>query len=137
MSGFLNEVNQTQVSVDLLREVVQMHAAMPAEDRPIFEARAFKIFELLNEKGVPTREIAPLATAIDFRLTALARLHRDAALKGWTMPGLEPGAVSISAELLRVAADEPLIENDEEQAAFDVESFRRRVLAGAEAVGRS
>jgi hypothetical protein len=78
-----------------------------------------------------------LATAIDFRLTALARLQRDAALRGWSMPGQEPGAISISGDALKVAADEPLIENAEKQAAFDAESFRRRLLAVTEPDGRA
>src|SRR5690349_3933734 len=105
MAGFLDGVNRTKVSPELLGEVVQMHAAMAPEDRPVYEARAFRLFELLKTKGVRTGKIAALATAIDFRLTALARLQRDAALRGWSMPGQEPGAISISADALKVAAD--------------------------------
>ena len=86
MVGFLDEVNRTKVSADLLCEVVVMHTATAPDDRGVFEARAFRIFELLKSKGVRSRKIAALATAIDFRLTALARLERDAALRGWSMP---------------------------------------------------
>jgi hypothetical protein len=137
MAGFLDGVNRTRVTAELLYEVMQMHSAMAPEDRGVFEARAFRIFELLRSKGLRTNKMAALATAIDFRLTALARLQRGAALRGWSMPGQEPGAVSISVGVLKAAAEEPLIENAEERAAFDVESFRRRVLANAEAAGRA
>jgi len=73
--------------------------------------------------------------AINFRLTALARLERDAALRGWSMPRRESGARSISGDAVRAAAEEQLIENAEKQAVFDVESFRRRVLSIAEPKG--
>jgi hypothetical protein len=125
------------VSPELLCEVVQMHTAMAPEDRPVYEARAFRIFELLKSKGMRTRKIAALATAIDFRLTALARLQRDASLRGWSMPGQQPGAISISVDALKIAADEPLIENAEKQAAFDAENFRRRLFAVTEPDGRA
>ena len=128
MMGFLDRVNRTKVSAHLLVEVLQMHAAMAPEDRPLFEARAFHIFELLKSKGVRTNRIASLATAINFRLMALARLERDAALRGWSIPRQEPGASLISGEVVKAAAEEPLIEKAEKQAAFDAESFRRRVL---------
>jgi hypothetical protein len=138
MAGYLETVNRTKVSPELLVEVVQLHTAMAPEDRPVFEARAFRIFELLKSKGVRSdRKIAALATAIDFRLTALARLQRDAVLRGWSMPGRESGAISISIDALKVAADEPLIENAEKQAAFDADSFRRRLLSITEPDGRA
>ena len=85
MSGYLDnrildKVNRTKVSAELLVEVAQMLAAMTAEDGPVFEARAFRIFELL--KGFRFNRIAALATAIDFRLTALTHGEHDAALCG-------------------------------------------------------
>jgi hypothetical protein len=137
MAGFLDRVNRTKVSAKLLGEVMEMHAAMPPEDRGVFEARAFRIFELLKGKGQGTAKIAALSMAIDFRLTALARLERDSALRGWSIPGSKPGAISISLDVVKAAATEPLIEDSESQATFDAESFRRRVLAKAEPDGRA
>jgi hypothetical protein len=137
MAGFLGRVNRTKVSPELLVEVLQMHAAMAPEDRGVFEARAFRIFELLKSKGLRTSKIASVATAIDFRLTALARLEHDAALRGWSIPRQEPGVASISIEALKAAAEEPLIENAEGKAVFDAESFRRRILANVEPDGRA
>jgi hypothetical protein len=137
MTGYLDSVNRTKVSPELLIEVVQMHAGMAAEDRPVLEARAFRIFELLKSKGLRGRRIAALATVIDFRLTALARLERDAGLRGWSRPRLESGAVSISTDAIRAAAEEPMIEDSDGRATFDVEHFRQRVLVKAEPEGRA
>jgi hypothetical protein len=86
MSAYLDRVNRTEVSGELLGEVVRMHADMTPEDRPVFEARMFRLFELLDKKGLAKKRSA-LATAIDFRLTALAKLHKDAALRAWTTLG--------------------------------------------------
>jgi hypothetical protein len=43
----------------------------------------------------------------------------------------------MSVDALKAAAEEPLLENAQKQAVFDVESFRRRVLAIAEQEGRA
>jgi hypothetical protein len=126
---FLEIVNRTKVSPALLREVVEMHTAMPPDDRPVFEATAYQIFELLKKKGLRGhRKVADLSMTINFRLIALAQLQRVAAFRGWSMPGEEPGMVRMSGEVLVIAADEPLIENAEKQVAFDLESFRGRLL---------
>ena len=108
MTGYLDEVNRTKVSVNLLIEIVQMRAEMTPEDRSVFEACAFQIFELLKWKRFRTRKIVARATAIHFRLTALARLERAAALKGWSIPRA-PGVSPISIDALRAAAEEPLV----------------------------
>jgi hypothetical protein len=135
--GYLDTVNRTKVTPELLLEVVQTHTAMAPEDRPVFEARAIRIFELLKRKGVRGRRMTALAEAIDFRLSALARLQRDAVLRGWSVPTEDPGAISIAFDALKIAADEPLIENAEKRAAFDPDSFRRRLLAITEPDGRA
>ena len=136
MSNILDDVNRTKVSAELLGEVLKMHAALPPEDRGVFEVRAIRLFELLDSKNL-NEDRGLLSMAIDFRLTALARLEHDAALRGWSLPGTEPGMISISFDVLKAVAEEPLIENAEQQAAFDLDSFRRRVLTNAETVGRA
>jgi hypothetical protein len=66
----------------------------------------------------------------------LARLQKDQVLRGWTMPGTEAGMDYIHADLLKAAAEEPLIER-RGQAVFDVRSFRDRVLANAQVRGNA
>jgi hypothetical protein len=51
------------------------------------------------------------------------------------MPGREPGSGLISIDVVKAAAEERLIENADKQAAFDAESFRRKVLSIAEPDG--
>jgi hypothetical protein len=135
--GVLDTVNRTKVTAELLSEVMQMHAAMAPEDRPVYEARVVRIFELLKSKGVRANRIASVAMAIDFRLTALARLERDATLRGWSLPRPESGAVSVSINVVEAVATEPLLEDAEGQAVFDPESFRRRVLTNAQPDGQA
>jgi hypothetical protein len=136
MASFLDDINRTKVTPELLIEIVQMHADMPADDRGVPEVRTLRIFELLKRKGLRARKIAGLAAAIDYRLSAVARLERVAALRGWTMPRPEAGAISISTAVLEAAAKEPLIQDAEGQAAFEVDRFRRRLLRAADPEGR-
>jgi len=117
--------------------VLQVVDAMAPEDRGVLEARLFQVFELLKSKGLRGRRIGSLATAIDFRLTALARLDHAGGLRGWSVPQRERGLSSLSVEALKVAADEPLIENAQGKAAFDAERFRRRILANVQPDGRA
>jgi len=134
VSEFMDRVNETKVTGALLGEVVRLHANMPPEDRPDFEARAIRMFELLDKKGL-REERGVLASAIDFRLTALAKLQGDPALRAWTMAGKDEGADYIHADLLEAAAAEPLVEDQQGQASFDPNSFRRRVLSITETKG--
>jgi hypothetical protein len=93
-------------------------------------------FSSCSKIGDSANKIAALATAIDFRLTALARLEQEAALRGWSI-SQGGGVSSISADALKAAAEEPLIENAKGKATFDAERFRQRVLTHAEPDGRA
>ncbi len=135
MSGYLDKVNRTKVSAELLGEVLRMHEAMPAKDRSVYEVRTIRLFQFLDAKGHKDR--SSLAVAIDFRLTALARLHDDPVLRAWTVPGRKKGSDYIHADLLQAAAVEPLIADAKDQVAFDAECFRKRVLATATTLGEA
>lgn len=135
--NYLDQVNRTKVTPELLIEVLAQHASMDPEDRGVFEARAFHLFELLKSKGLRTKKIADLSVAINFRLAALARLEKAAALQGWSIQTQQSDMSLISFNALKAAAQEPLIENEEGQAVFDAERFRHRVLADAEPEGRA
>jgi hypothetical protein len=110
--SFLNTANRTKVSPELLLEVLKMHNAMSPQVREVFEMRIIRIYKLLKSKDIRSeRKIADLATAINFRLTALARLQQVDALRGWSIPGEKPGVASIALEILQASAAEPLIES--------------------------
>jgi hypothetical protein len=137
MGSYLDSVNRTKVKPELLVEVLQIVEAMAPEDRGVYEARAFRVVDLLKNKGLRTGRIVSLATAIDFRLTALERLDLDGGLRGWSVPRQEPGVSSLSIEAVKAAAEEPLIENAEGKAAFDAERFQRRILTNIQPDGRA
>lgn len=128
MSEYLDGVNKTKVTAKLLAEALTAYAAMPSEDRPVLEARAFRLFELLKGKGFGDKKRANLSIAIEFRLEALAHLRDAPAYRGWMMPSAESGADSIHYDLLRVAAVVPLVENGGTKVAFDPNAFRERLL---------
>jgi len=132
---FIKRANRTRVTPELLCDVIKAHSEMPAEDRPVLEARMIRIFQLLDEKA-PKGNRGDLSIAIEFRLEALARLIEADATRGWTMPGAE-GATSIDLDLLTAAAREKLIEGPDGHAAFDPDSFQQRVLRLTEAQGQA
>ena len=127
MSAFLDRVNKTTVTPEVLGEVLEMHAAMKPKDRRVYEVRAIRLFELLKSKGLED-EGSDLSLAITFRLEALARLNGEPGLRAWTMPGGKKGMDYIHVDLLKAAAEEPLIEDAQQQAAFDVDGFEKRML---------
>ena len=137
MAAFLKRVNRTKVPPELIGEVMEMHANLPPEDGSAFEIRTVRIFELLAEKGFKGPKHAGLAVAVEFRITTLARLLASQEVRGWSLPGVEPGQENIHADVVSAAAEEPIIETADHQAGFDPESFRKRVLALAEAKGHA
>ncbi|CAN5749292.1 hypothetical protein BH11PSE6_BH11PSE6_25920 [soil metagenome] len=136
MANYLRKVNRTKIEPALLGEAMQMHANMPAEDRTSFEARTFRIIEMLNERGLQA-ERATLLLAIDFRLTALSRLIEARGGLGFTRPGSETGMDWVHADLVRCAAEEPIIEDAAKQPAFDPVRFEQRLLAICEPQGEA
>ena len=137
MSPLMEQVNRTTVPADLLGEALEMFGVMPeALDLAGFEARATQMFRLLDRKA-PGQNRAALATAIELRLKALARLQRDEALLGWFTPGGESGLTIIHANVVKAAVSEPLVEDADGEPSFGAESFRLRVLAEVEADGRA
>lgn len=132
--SFVSQAFTQAVDADLLCDVLEAVADLPANERD-FEGSTFTIMRLLTERDLPMGKRALVATAISFRLQALARLTTDGGGQGWVLPG-EPGCDFIHEELVRCAAEEPLIEHDGEPA-FDSQSFHRRLLSLAEMRGEA
>ena len=125
--SYADRVNRTQVDAKLLEAVLARLAEQPAEARPFFEARTFGIFALLSERGWRGKRLGTLAIAIEFRLAALSRLLNAEGGRGFTSHGDATGAALLHADLVRCAAEEPLIDQDD-QPTFAIESFERRLL---------
>jgi hypothetical protein len=135
--SFLKRVNRTPVSSTILGEAMERHSNMPVEDRGMFEAIAFEMFRYLTEKGFEGNRLSDLAVAINFRLTALARLVQGDQVRGWTLPGDTDGLTYLHADVLKAAAKEPLTEDDKGQAVFDGPAFAQHVLRVSAARGRA
>jgi plasmid maintenance system killer protein len=135
--SFLERVNRTAVSPRLLGEAMQLYADMAPEDRSEFEVRAIQLFDFLVDKGFTGRRRSDLALAINFRLTALAKLVRCNHLKGWMLATEEHEVSLLHIDVLKAAAKEALIEDPDDAVAFDVDSFVRRVLRVGQSRGRA
>ena len=130
MSDFLkfkNDINAIEVAAELLGEVMDMYAAMPPDERLIFEMRAMRVLQLLAKQGHDANR-GMVAMTITIRLMALDAVLEDDQLQGWVLPGPEPGLTFVHADLLKAAAEEPLIEGPEGHPMFVPGSFRQRVL---------
>ena len=136
MTSFTKRAMATAIPADLLTAALEAFAEMPADDRQSYEARAFRIFQLLEEQE-ETGDRALITFVIQLRLEALARLHDDHGLRAWTLPGEEEGMDYIHADVVAAAAVEPLMAIDDRNTGFDAESFRARVLAGAAVRGNA
>ncbi len=137
MSDFLkfkNDINAIEVTAELLGEVMDMYAAMPPDERLIFEMRAMRVLQLLAKQGHDANR-GMVAMTITIRLMALDAVLEDSQLQGWVLPGPEPGLTFVHGDLLKAAAEEPLIEGPEGHPSFVPSSFRRRVLQIAAARG--
>ena len=85
--GYIDQVNETIVSPDLLEEVLAMHSALPQEERQSFESRAFHLTRFLVEKGID-EDRGDLVVAIPFRLEALAHLIAENPMMDWIVSSI-------------------------------------------------
>jgi hypothetical protein len=136
MAGYLDSVNRTKVSPELLGEVWAMQAAMSPKDRDLFDVRAIRLFELLAAKRLVGDENV-LALAINCRLQALTAIAVHDNQRGWVFVDAAAGMPCIEADLMQAAAEEPVIEGLNHQAIFDATRFQRRMRRIAEAKGRA
>lgn len=130
----LKRVNRTKVAPQLIEDVLEAVADLPAHLRD-FEGTTIEIAKCVAELELPERQRMDLGLAINFRLMAFARLMSDGGGRGWKLPGND-GCTFVHGELVRAAAEEPVIEVDE-QVMFDADSFHRRLLALAEMHGEA
>lgn len=130
-SFFLNKVNSTIVPPDLLAEVLERYAAPPvAVDGEILESfmqRRDRLSEICDRRGI--EKTVELSIAINLRVAALESLPAEA-LRGWSVPGNAPGPGFVHLDLVKAAAEEPVIEDGSKQKRliFNPESFRCRLL---------
>jgi hypothetical protein len=74
---------------------------------------------------------------VTIRLMALDAVLDDGKVRGWMLPGSESEITYVHADLLRAAADEPIVEGPEGQPIFIAGSFRQRLLQIAASRGNA
>lgn len=137
MSEFLEGINRTKVPPDLLAEIMERYAGLAPSQRGSFEARAFELMRLLDAKGISEERKTDLLLAIQFRMEALAHCALDSAAQGWIMPGMETGQVLLHPELIKAAAEMPLVEDHLKRVVFDYASLKERALLLVRPDGRA
>jgi len=129
--AIIERVNKYRLPAKLLKAATAVLADLPQESRRTFEGRAIAVIHLLDELNYPGgSKRALIATSIQFRLEALARLRDCPAYKAWAVRAREKsGPDFVHSDLLAAAAVEPIIgEPEGHEVRFDETKFFERVL---------
>lgn len=135
-SEFKRCINAITVSPELLGEAMTMIANLPAAEKSVFEARTVRVVELVEQKGWGEASCL-MAMAITVRLMALDSVLDDRVVKEWQLPAAECGVSYVHHEVLRVAAEEPVLEGPNGQPVFAISAFCTRLAATAASKGRA
>jgi hypothetical protein len=125
-SDMLERLNEIPVKEEMFAECAAAVAAMPDALRCDFDQRMLALIETLKSNH-PLARISLTALAVDFRLRALVRLLETTLVHGCEVD-LDTRMPRISSAALRAACTEPLIRNAAGLAAFEADSFRKRLL---------
>lgn len=127
--GFMKEINAQQVSAPLLGKVMHMWASLPRAEWRDFDRKLERIVELVaRERDGESNPMLAMAAAL--RLMALDAMVIDPELRGWLMSERSPDAITyIHGDLLKVAAEEAVLEGPAGEPVFDRVSFRMRLMA--------
>ena len=134
---FMQEINAQKVSPPLLGKVTHLWASMPRDEWRDFDRRLQRVVDLVDKEhcgdGGPM-----LAMAIALRLMALDALVLDPEFRAWLITEHSPGSITyIHGDLLRIAADQMILEGAEGEPLFDRNSFRIRLMQLTATRGRA
>jgi len=134
----IKKAMKTPVDPDLLRLALSEFAKLDHRDRNDFEGRAFATFRLLEKNKTVKQQDRPwLPLAIEWRLSALAKLSERIEMKAFTIGPDKSGATWLSDDVLQVAAREPLIQKDRYTVEFSADSFLANLLRRAKPAGNA
>jgi hypothetical protein len=127
-ADFMREVNAQEVSAPLLGKVMRLWASLPCDEWHDFDRRLERVVELVGKEH--RGEDSPmLAMAAALRLMALDAMVVDPELRGWLISERSPdGTTYIHGDLLRVAAEQPVLEGPAGEPTIDRTSFRTRLM---------
>lgn len=125
---FIQEINAQKVSAPLLGKVMHLWASLPRDEWNDFDRKLERVVELVGEEHCG--DAGPmLAMAAALRLMALDALVLDPEFRGWLITEHSPeGITYIHGDLLRIAAEEAVLEGPDGEPTFDRNSFRTRLM---------
>jgi len=125
---FIQDINTQNISAALLGEVMIMWASLPPEEWKDFNRKLQRVVEFVDGKR-PDVNNPLLAMAVALRLMALDAMVVDPAVRGWLIPEKSPDGITyIHGDLLKVAAEQPVLEGLAGEPVFDREAFHSRLM---------
>jgi hypothetical protein len=134
---FIRDINALKVPAALLGEVMIMWASLPPDEWKDFDRKLARVVEFVGEKG-GNEESLMLAMAVALRLMALDTMMADPEIRGWLVPGKSCGGITyVHADILKVAAEEVILEGPKGEPTFAPATFRAHLMALAVTRGRA
>jgi len=134
---FIQEINAQNVPAPLLGRVMHLWASLPRDEWRDFDRKLERVVELVGREQ--DGDNSPmLAMAAALRLMALDAMVVDPELRGWLMSERSPDGITyIHGDLLKVAAEQTILEGPAGEPIFDRVSFRTRLMELAAARGHA
>ncbi|HWB49519.1 MAG TPA: hypothetical protein VG651_10445 [Stellaceae bacterium] len=130
-------INAITVSPELLGEAMMMIANLPAADKASFDARTAHVVALVERQGWGEASCL-VAMAVAVRLMALDSVLDDRVVKAWQLPSAAGcGGSYVHRDVLRAAAEEPVLEGPDGEPVFAIAAFCTRLAATAAPKGRA
>ena len=133
----MQEINAQKVSAPLLGKVMHLWASLPRDEWRDFDRKLERVVELVGREqdgdGSPM-----LAMAAALRLMALDAMVVGPEVRGWLISERSPDGITyIHGDLLKVAAEQVILEGPAGEPIFDRVSFRTRLMELAAARGHA
>jgi hypothetical protein len=136
----MKRINKAPLTAELMKRMVMLLDRTPANQRAGVEDRAQVIFHAIDQyyPDLDAMDRAAVMAAFEFRMLALEKLMGEPEYRAWTLrlPTGEEMSHFVQPALIEAAAEEPLIEQNDEPS-FNPVSFFKRVLAISETGGRA
>lgn len=125
---FMQQINAQKVSAALLGKVMYVWASLPRDEWGDFDRRLERVVELVDrEHG--GKDSAMLAMAAALRLMALDAMVVDPEVRGWLLSERSPDGITyIHGDLLKVAAEQAVLEGPAGEPVFERMAFGARLM---------
>jgi hypothetical protein len=125
---FMQEINALKVPAPLLGKVMHLWASLPPDEWDYFDRKLERVVELVAKEHCGD-DGPMLAMAAALRLMALDGLVLDPEFRGWLITEHSPeGITYIHGDLLRIAAEQAVLEGPDGEPTFDRNPFRKSLM---------